>query len=41
MTRFLKGADMMFLNDQDGPESMLTTYKTNIQPASAGINSFS
>lgn len=41
MIRFLKSADVIFLNDQEGPERMLTTYKANIQPAATGTNSFS
>jgi hypothetical protein len=31
----------MFLNDQEDLKIMLTTYKTNIQPAAPEINRFS
>jgi hypothetical protein len=44
MARFLKGSDVMFLNDQEGREdleSMLTTYKTNIQHNTPETNNFS
>lgn len=42
--RSSKGSDMMFLNNQEGqegPKSILMTYKTSIHPASLGTNSFS
>lgn len=44
MTRFLKGLDVMFLNNQEDQkdlESILTTYKMNIQHAAAESISFS
>jgi hypothetical protein len=44
MARFPKGSDVMFLNNQEDqvdPDSILTTYKPNIQHNILETNNFS